>query len=242
MIDSNDKDTHDAFVSFEQIERENFVTNALVPGNGHYQAVKPDTFYQVTGNRYAGSKTPDAARDLWATDREVISWMESRYGKYDIDAAASANNAVCEKFYSEQVNCLKIWWGSNKHIWLNPPYSHPDPFVKKAIEQMERNNQIDMLLPGDNSTAWFSEARRNASEIIWIEAEITEIDQKEYCRTGRLAFISGLTGKPVDGNNKGSVIFIMRKLKEGEEQKATYISVSEICPGVSRKKPRKRSV
>uniref|UniRef100_A0AAU6PXL5 DNA adenine methyltransferase n=1 Tax=Escherichia phage ETEP102 TaxID=3117680 RepID=A0AAU6PXL5_9CAUD len=242
MIESDDKYTHDEFVSFEQIERENFVANALVPGYGHYQAVKPDTFYHVTGKRYAGSKTPDAVRDLWATDRELISWMESRYGKYDIDAAASANNAVCEKFYSEQLNCLKIWWGRNKHIWLNPPYSHPDPFVKKAIEQMEHGNQIDMLLPGDNSTAWFAEARRNAAEIIWIEAEITEIDQQEYCRTGRLAFISGLAGKPVDGNNKGSVIFVMRKLKEGEEQKTTYVSVSEICPGVSRKKPRKRSV
>lgn len=242
MIDSNDKYTYDAFVSFEQIERENFVANALVPGNGHYQAVKPDTFYQVTGNRYAGSKTPDAVRDLWATDRELISWMESRYGKYDIDAAASANNAVCKKFYSEQDSCLDIEWGSYQHIWLNPPYSHPDPFVKKAIEQMEYGNHIDMLLPGDNSTAWFAEARRNAAEIIWIEAEITKIDQQEYCRTGRLAFISGLTGKPVDGNNKGSVIFVMRKLKDGETQQTHYVSVSEICPGVSRKKPRKRSV
>ena len=168
--------------------------------------------------------------------------MESRYGKYDIDAAANADNAVCEKFYDEKRNCLKIWWGKGKHIWLNPPYSHPDPFVKKAIEQMDHDNQIDILLPGDNSTAWFAEARKNAAEIIWIEAEITEIEQQEYCRTGRLAFISGLTGKPVDGNNKGSVIFIMRKLKEGETQQTHYVSVSEICPGVSRKKPRKRSV
>ncbi|UGO53123.1 putative DNA adenine methyltransferase [Klebsiella phage vB_KaeD_HazelMika] len=242
MKDVADKDTHDAFVTFEQIERENFITNALVPGCGHYSAVKPDTFYQVTGNRYAGSKTPDVVRDLWATDRELIGWMEKRYGKYDIDAAASENNAVCEKFYDEKRNCLKIWWGKDKHIWLNPPYSHPDPFVKKAIEQMEHGNQIDMLLPGDNSTAWFAEARANAAEVIWIEAEITEIDQQEYCRTGRLAFISGLTGKPVDGNNKGSVIFIMRELKEGETQQTHYVSVSEICPGVSRKKPRKRSV
>lgn len=241
MKDEHDKNTHDAFVTFEQLERETFAGNALAIG-GHYQAVKPDTFYQVTGNRYAGSKTPDVVRDLWATDRELIEWMESRYGKYDIDAAASENNAVCEKFYDEKRNCLKIWWGKDKHIWLNPPYSHPDPFVKKAIEQMEHGNQIDMLLPGDNSTAWFAEARANAAEVIWIEAEITEIDQQEYCRTGRLAFISGLTGKPVDGNNKGSVIFIMRELKEGETQQTHYVSVSEICPGVSRKKPRKRSV
>ena len=54
--DTQDKDTHDAFTTFEQLERETFIGNALATG-GHYQAVKPDKFYQVTGNRYAGSKT-----------------------------------------------------------------------------------------------------------------------------------------------------------------------------------------
>lgn len=109
--DIQDKDTHDAFITFEQLERENFITNALVTG-GHYQAVKPDKYYQVTGNRYAGSKTPDVVRDLWATPREVVEYMESRYGKYDLDAAASENNKVCDKFYSKETNCLKRWWGS----------------------------------------------------------------------------------------------------------------------------------
>lgn len=242
MKDVADKDTHDAFVTFEQLERENFITNALVPGFGHYSAVKPETYFRVSGHRYLGSKTPDIVRDLWATDREVIEYMEKRFGKYDLDAAASESNAVCEKFYDEKTDCLKRWWGKNKHVWLNPPYSHPDVFVKKAIEQMEHGNQIDMLLPGDNSTAWFAEARRNAAEIIWIEGDIEIVDGVEYARTGRLSFISALTGKPVDGNNKGSVIFIMRELEEGEEQKTHYIPITEICPGVSRKRAKKRSV
>lgn len=237
MIDVNDKDT----MTFDEMQHGVFATRALIAGS-HYQPVRENSYFKVSGNRYAGSKTPDVVRDLWATDPELIAWMEARYGKYDIDAAASAENAVCEKFYDEKRNCLKIWWGKNKHIWLNPPYSHPDPFVKKVIEQMDHGNQIDMLLPGDNSTAWFAEARKNAAEIIWIEAELTEAEGVEYCRTGRLSFISGLTGKPVDGNNKGSVIFIMRKLKEGETQKTHYVSVSDICPGVSRKRARKRSV
>lgn len=90
----------------------------------------------------------------------------------------------------------------------------------KAIEQMEHDNQIDILLPGDNSTAWFRDAQKAAAEIIWIVADVTEDeDGTQLSRSGRLAFINGLSGKPVDNNNKGSVIFIMRKLKPGEEQK-----------------------
>ena len=161
--DIADKETHDAFITFEQLERETFIGNALATG-GHYQAVRPDKFYQVTGNRYAGSKTPDIVRDKWATDRSLIAYMEERYGPYDLDAAADQSNAVCPKFYDEKTDCLKRWWGKNKHIWLNPPYSFPDPFILKAIEQMEHDNQIDILLPGDNSTAWFRDAQKMAAD------------------------------------------------------------------------------
>lgn len=237
-----DKDTHDAFVTFEQLERETFIGNALATG-GHYQALRENTYFKVSGNRYAGSKTPDVVRDLWSTPREVVAYLAGRYGKYDLDAAASEDNKVCDKFYSKETNCLKRWWGKGKHVWLNPPYSNPDPFVKKAIEQMEHDNQIDILLPADNSTAWFVEAQQNAAEIIWITGEqwIGE-DGREYSRTGRLAFISGLTGEPVSGNNKGSVIFIMRKLKEGESQRTHYVKISDICPSVKNKRAKARSV
>ena len=235
-----DKDTHDAFVSFEQLERETFIGNALATG-GYYQAVKPNQYFKVTGNRYNGSNTPDVVRDLWSTPYELVAWMESEYGDYDIDAAASKENAVCEKFYRKETNCLKRWWGSNKHIWLNPPYSNITPFVKKAIEQMEHNNQIDILLPCDTSTGWFYEAQQRAAEIIWITGEVYQEGGTEYSRTGRLAFTSALTGKPVQGNNKGSVIFVMRKLKEGEEQKTRYVKISDICPSVTERRARKRS-
>lgn len=227
-------------VTFEQIERETFIGNALATG-GHYKAVKPNQYYKVTGNRYNGSNTPDVVRDLWSTPSELVSWMEIEYGDYDIDAAASKENAVCEKFYSKETNCLKRWWGSNKHIWLNPPYSNITPFVKKAIEQMEHNNQIDILLPCDTSTGWFYEAQQRAAEIIWITGEVYQEDGTEYSRTGRLAFTSALTGKPVQGNNKGSVIFIMRELKEGEQQKTRYVKISDICPSVAERRARKRS-
>lgn len=227
-------------VTFEQIERETFIGNALATG-GHYQVVKPNQYYKVTGNRYKGSNTPDVVRDLWSTPSELVAWMEIEYGDYDIDAAASKENAVCEKFYSKETNCLKRWWGSNKHIWLNPPYSNITPFVKKAIEQMEHNNQIDILLPCDTSTGWFYEAQQRAAEIIWITGEVYQEGGTEYSRTGRLAFTSALTGKPVQGNNKGSVIFIMRELKEGEQQKTRYVKISDICPSVADRRARKRS-
>lgn len=229
-------------MDFHELQYGKYSDIALRSG-GHYQPVRENTYFKVSGNRYAGSNTPDVVRDLWATPREVVEYMESRFGKYDLDAAASDENKVCDKFYSKETNCLKRWWGSKKHVWLNPPYSNPDPFVLKAIEQMEHDNQIDILLPADNSTAWFSDAQKNAAEIIWITGDTWKgEDGREYSRTGRLAFISGLTGEPVQGNNKGSVIFVMRKLKEGEQQQTHYVAITEICPSVKNRRAKARSI
>lgn len=247
MKDTFDTETFDGFqdeedLTWDEIFTEQCQANALACG-GHYQAVRPSVYYQVTGNRYAGSNTPDVVRDAWSTDPEVIAFMEARYGKYDLDAAASKENAVCAKFYDEKTDCFKRWWGTNKHIWLNPPYSDPTPFVHKAIEQMQHNNQIDLLLPADTSTAWFVDALKHAAEVIWITGHVYTDEQGRECsRSGRLAFISALTGKPVSGNNKGSVIFIMRQLKEGEKQETHYVSIADICPSVMQKRHRPRNL
>jgi hypothetical protein len=54
-----------------------------------------------------------------------------------------------------------------------------------------------MLVPADTSVGWFKEAIQTASEVRFITA-------------GRLAFINPVTGKPVSGNNKGSMLIIWR--------------------------------
>ena len=56
-----------------------------------------------------------------------------------------------------------------------------------------------MLVPADTSVGWFSLARRACTEVRFI------ID-------GRLSFIRADTGKPVNGNNKGSMLLIWNPL------------------------------
>jgi hypothetical protein len=245
MKDENDVQTEDAFITFEELERQDLVITSLATG-GHYQAVKPATSLKVSGRRFLGSNTPDAIKDLWSTPGELVDFMENRYGPYDLDAAASANNAVCEKFFDEKTNCLKRWWGSKKHVWLNPPFSNPLPFVEKAAEQARNGNQIDVLLNADSSTAWFRLAQMRASEIIWIVADIDyHITDDEVvidtAHSGRLAFTNADSGEAVSGNSKGQVMFIFREMKEGEQQQTHYISIGEICPSVKNKRKRKVS-
>lgn len=147
---------------------------------------------------YGGSKTPADQRDLWRTPPALFACLNAEFC-FQLDAAAAAHNVLCRKFITAEQNTLETPWDDYLsipgYVWLNPPYSDITPFVKKAAA--ESINQIGtvMLVPADTSVGWFKEAIQTASEVRFITA-------------GRLAFINPVTGKPVSGNNKGSMLII----------------------------------
>ncbi|HBQ9083270.1 TPA: phage N-6-adenine-methyltransferase [Klebsiella quasipneumoniae] len=147
---------------------------------------------------YGGSKTPADQRDLWRTPPALFACLNAEFC-FQLDAAAAQHNALCKKFITAEQNTLETPWDDYLsipgYVWLNPPYSDITPFVKKAAA--ESSNQIGtvMLVPADTSVGWFKEAIQTASEVRFIIA-------------GRLAFINPVTGKPVSGNNKGSMLII----------------------------------
>lgn len=149
---------------------------------------------------YGGSKTPIDQRDLWRTPPALFASLDSEFC-FQLDAAAAPHNALCRKFITAEQNTLETPWADYLsipgYVWLNPPYSDIKPFVKKAAA--ESINQIGtvMLVPADTSVGWFKEAIQTASEVRFITA-------------GRLAFINPVTGKPISGNNKGSMLIIWR--------------------------------
>ncbi len=155
---------------------------------------------EKTNGDYGGSKTPLDQRDLWRTPPALFAALDAEFC-FQLDAAAAPHNALCRRFITAEQNTLETPWADYLnvpgYVWLNPPYSDITPFVKKAAA--ESSNQIGtvMLVPADTSVGWFKEAIQTASEVRFITA-------------GRLAFINPVTGKPVSGNNKGSMLIIWR--------------------------------
>lgn len=147
---------------------------------------------------YGGSKTPVDQRDLWRTPPALFACLNAEFC-FQLDAAAAAHNALCRKFITAEQNTLKTPWADYLsipgYVWLNPPYSDITPFVKKAAAESANQIGTVMLVPADTSVGWFKEAIQTASEVRFITA-------------GRLAFINPVTGKPVSGNNKGSMLII----------------------------------
>jgi DNA (cytosine-5)-methyltransferase 1 len=147
---------------------------------------------------YGGSFTPAEQRDRWRTPPEIFLAMNAEF-YFQLDAAASPGNTLCSRYITEEQNTLDQAWGDHVsapgYVWLNPPYSDIGPFVRKAAAEKAKGIGTVMLVPADPSVGWFKEAIETASEVRFITG-------------GRLAFVNPLTGKPVGGNNKGSLFII----------------------------------
>lgn len=140
---------------------------------------------------YTGSKTPEIIRDLWQTPKEIFNELDEEFD-FDLDVAASDSNHLCKRYFTEEDDSLVCDWGDSNY--LNPPYSDPDPWIEKSIEQHKLGKNVVLLLPSDTGTKWFKKAFESANEVRFI--------------SGRIAFINANTGKEVPGNNKASVIFV----------------------------------
>lgn len=149
---------------------------------------------------YGGSTTPPEHRDSWRTPPELFAALNAEFC-FQLDAAASEENHLCNMWIGEEQNCLTANWANDffmerAYAWLNPPYSNIGPFVRKAADENKwASVGVVMLVPADTSVGWFREAIETASEVRFITG-------------GRLAFVNAVTGKPVSGNNKGSMLII----------------------------------
>lgn len=94
--------------------------------------------------------TRSSKRGDWKTPR----WLFDKYNEiyeFTLDAAASAENALCENYFDKETDALKQDWKGS--VWCNPPYGRDLwKWVKKAAESKAT---VVMLLPARTSTGWF---------------------------------------------------------------------------------------
>lgn len=59
-----------------------------------------------------------------------------------------------------------------KKTFVNPPYSDPLPWVKKALEENRKGKTIALLLKMDSSTKWFSLLQEGGAHFLWINGRM----------------------------------------------------------------------
>jgi phage N-6-adenine-methyltransferase len=105
---------------------------------------------------FGRSRLPN--NDSWRTPKELYDKLDNEFHFNDDPCPIDGNNG------------LEREWGTR--TFMNPPYSKPFVWCKKAVEEMKKGKVIVGLLRGDTSTKWFHEYVLPYAEIRFIRGRL----------------------------------------------------------------------
>lgn len=122
-------------------------------------------------------------REDWGTPAWLFDELDDCF-KFDLDAAASADNALCRRYISKDRDALHPatpWDG--QRIWVNPPYGRGlFDWVQRAYQESLRPGcpMVALLLPVRADTKWFHNyvypaclGYHATGSVIWIDGRLT---------------------------------------------------------------------
>lgn len=112
--------------------------------------------------------------------------------RFQLDAAANRENALCRLFYDETKNGLALPW--KNPTFNNPPFRYFGDWAQKAyLEAAEKSILVCQIGPVGCSQSWFQEFARKGTVLVPDE---------------RISFFDSATGMPTRGADRDSHIFV----------------------------------
>jgi phage N-6-adenine-methyltransferase len=106
---------------------------------------------------------------------------------FQIDLAASEENAIAEMYYTEKDDalCTELTWAMPGWSWLNPPFANITPWVERAEgEARLAGAKIAMLIPASVGANWWRDFVHDKCLVL--------------CLNGRIQFVGTSDPYPKD--------------------------------------------
>jgi len=111
--------------------------------------------------------------DEWATPPEFVRPLSNAVGGFDLDPCSGAETSpIAENVFTKEDDGLAHpWYG---HVWLNPPYSDTERWLRKAINQVAEDgvHSVIALVKGDSSTNWWQEYATAGNAIAFVDGRL----------------------------------------------------------------------
>lgn len=178
-------------------------------GPGHNRpaqkrAVARPTAKATSATRTAPLPAGSAPNDDRPTPQKVFDKLHKEFG-FTLDAAASAANAKCSKYFDVHTNGLAQDW-SGDIVWLNPPYGAKvmPLWAAKARAEARKGATVVMLIQAYTHRLWWVESIKDAHELRFFQRTIA---------------FENSTGAPAPF---GSVLVIFRPGKPPRQPKVSF--------------------
>lgn len=137
--------------------------------------------------RHMPTQKPGRSRQCYVTPLAFMHAIETRFGRIDFDLAATEKNAKAKRFFTKRQNALVRLWiayvsSSKWRYWLNPPYSHLEPWFAKCIEQrlLLTTGSFLVLVPASVGSDWFHKHVFRSADIYFLDGRICFMRDKPY--------------------------------------------------------------
>lgn len=125
------------------------------------------------------SNTDSKGSDEYGTPRWLIRRLTDE-GLFDLDPTSGAEPIpIAKKRFNKRMDALKqSWTGAEiNSIWLNPPYSNPEPFLRElklAVDPDDPDaaNYALSLTKADTSTGWFHQHLTEATVLCFLDSRL----------------------------------------------------------------------
>lgn len=109
----------------------------------------------------------------WGTPREIYGPFGNIFDGFDLDPCSGAEpQPIGETRYTKEDDGLSQEWFGD--VWVNPPYSDPGSWLKKAVSEHNQDNtdRILMLLPARTNTNYFTKYVEQADLLCFVDHKV----------------------------------------------------------------------
>jgi phage N-6-adenine-methyltransferase len=116
-----------------------------------------------------------SAKEDWTTPPVFFENVQKNLGVFDLDVAASFENAVCDRYVDKSRDALSMDWATlgAKNIWCNPPYGRDlYKWLQKGYEASLKGVQVTFLVPARTDTRWFHDYALPYGLLGWVRGRL----------------------------------------------------------------------
>ena len=136
--------------------------------------------------------------DEWATPPALFNMLNKLLGPITFDVCATTKNSKTENFfrkedYSTGALSEGVEW-PRSIVWMNPPYSNPEPWCRKAWQESQKGTTVIALLPGDSSTGWWHNWVMLSQQVFMLNKRIRFVGARQSYNRPSVVVVWGAGG------------------------------------------------
>lgn len=133
---------------------------------------------------------PGRSKQDYGSPWPFVRACEARWGRFDVDLAATATNAKAPRLISPEEDSLSVPWalrfrnmrrdGEYRCLaWLNPPFGEIDRWAAKCAEETNGETigssslRVVMLTPASIGTEWFADHVHQKALVLGVRPRLT---------------------------------------------------------------------